>query len=252
MFGRLIRFAAALAVVVFASSTLLAASPEGAGKGQAALDAAAQANKFCFLLFYKTNDAATQSAAKVLSQGVTKRSARAAYSFVNVADLAEQPLVKQFDVARTAMPFMLAVAPNGAITCVYPKPFEDAELDLAFVTPAMTRVMKQIQGGKVVLLCAHPASATTYPVGVTQFTSDPLFSQRSAVVPLRMDDPAEARFLTDLKIDARATDTTIVFLAPPGVMVGKFPSTVTKAQLATELHAAGKCCNDPNCKHGHK
>jgi hypothetical protein len=35
-------------------------------------------------------------------------------------------------------------------------------------------------------------------------------------------------------------------------MVGKFPATATKAQLASELHAAGKCCDDPNCKHNHK
>ena len=45
--------------------------------------------------------------------------------------------------------------------------------------------------------------------------------------------------------------STLVFLAPPAVLVGKFASTATKAEMTAALHAAGKCCDDPNCKHGH-
>ena len=44
----------------------------------------------------------------------------------------------------------------------------------------------------------------------------------------------------------------IVVLAPPGVLVGKYQGTVSTEQIATDLHAAGKCCNDPNCKHNKK
>jgi hypothetical protein len=43
-----------------------------------------------------------------------------------------------------------------------------------------------------------------------------------------------------------------VVLAPPGVLVGKFPASATSDQIGAALHAAGKCCNDPNCKHNQK
>ena len=245
-------FSLAALLAIFASSTVLAASPDD-GKGQAALAAASQANKFCFLLFYKANDPATQSAAKTLSEGIAKRTDRASFMYVNVTDPKEQAIVKEFDVARAAMPFMLAVAPNGAVTGVYPKPFTDAELDKAFVTPGMTQVMKQMQNGKMVFICIRPGAVTQLPAGVSQFTADPQFMLRSAVVPLRNDDPNEARFIQELDIKpAHAFDTTVVFLAPPGAMVGKYAGNVTKAQLAADLHKAGKCCDDPNCKHGKK
>lgn len=242
---------AALAAFV-ASSTVFAASPDD-GKGQAALEAASQANKFCFLLFYKANDPATQAAAKTLSEGMAKRTDRATYTYVNVADPKEQAFVKQFDVARAAMPIMMAVAPNGAITGVFPKPFTDAELDKAFVTPGMTQVMKQMQNGKMVLICIRPGAVTQLPAGVAQFAADPQFNTRSAVVTMRIDDPTEAQFIKELEIKpAHAFDTAVVFLAPPGAMVGKYAGNVTKAQLAADLHKAGKCCDDPNCKHNKK
>lgn len=241
------------AVAWLAVSQSFAASPEIISKGQAALDAAAQANKYCFLLFYKTNDAATQAAATTLSKGVANRADRTSYAFVAVSDPNEQALVKQFNVGRAAMPFTIAVAPNGAVTSVYPKPITDPDLDTAFVTPGMARVMKQMQSGKSVLVCVHTPAVTLLPVGVSQFVADPHFAGRTAIVAVRVDDPAEAKFVKDLEIDPRrVAGTTVVFLAPPGVLVGKYSGDVSMASLASDLHAAGKCCDDPNCKHNHK
>jgi hypothetical protein len=41
----------------------------------------------------------------------------------------------------------------------------------------------------------------------------------------------------------------MVLMAPPGTVIGKYAATATKDKLAADLHAAGKCCDDPNCKH---
>jgi hypothetical protein len=68
-----------------------------------------------------------------------------------------------------------------------------------------------------------------------------------------VSDPAEDRFLRDMEINpADASGSALEVLAPPGMLVGKFPSTATTADIAAQLHAAGKCCNDPNCKHNKK
>lgn len=243
---------AALAGVLAARAE--AASAEPAAKSQAALTAASQANKFCFLLFYKTNDPATQAAAKLVSQGVGKRTEKAAYAFVQVGDPAEQAVVQRFDVARAPMPFLLAIAPNGAISCIFPKDFQEGDLDKAFVTPTMARCMKSIQAGKLVLLCVHPAGKSGTPLSVTSFAADSHYAGRTEILAMRLDDPNEARFLGDMKIDpAKTTDTQVIFMAPPGVMIGKYAATTTtSAKLASDLHAAGKCCDDPNCKHNHK
>jgi hypothetical protein len=68
-----------------------------------------------------------------------------------------------------------------------------------------------------------------------------------------LGDATEARFLTEMEFKpGELSDSMVVVLAPPGVLVGKYPASVTTDQIATDLHAAGKCCNDPNCKHNKK
>ena len=72
------------------------------------------------------------------------------------------------------------------------------------------------------------------------------------MISVQANDPTEAQFLKQMEVvPAKTNGSTIVFMAPPAVLVGKFTSTVTKAEMAAALHKAGKCCEDPNCKHGH-
>lgn len=80
--------------------------------------------------------------------------------------------------------------------------------------------------------------------------ADPAFQDRTATESLVVNDPAESRFLKDMEIDsAQVSGTNFIVIAPPGALVGKFAVTATAADVAAKLHAAGKCCNDPNCKH---
>lgn len=202
-------------------------------------------------MFYKQNDAATQAVAKTLSQGIANRKGQAVVVFVNVADVAEKSLVDKYKTARAPLPLTLALAPNGAITGAFAQKLTEELVNESFVTATEAECMKSLQAGKAVLLCVRPATETATPVGVQDFQADPQFQGRVSLVSLRLDDKAEASFLNGLKIDAAKTlDTTVVFMAPPGVMVGKYTAQVTKAKLAADLHAAGKCCEDPNCKHG--
>lgn len=242
----------AMLTIALAAPSVRAASPSAA---EQQISQAAAEQKYAFILFYKQNDAATQAVAKTLSQGVGGRKDQAVVVYVNVADAAEKALVEKHKTARAPMPMTLAVAPNGAITGVFAQKLEAKHIDESFVTPTTAECMKSLQDGKVVLLSVHPAATaatpTATPAGVQEFQSDPQFKQRVSLVSMRLDDKSEASFLSELQIDAAKTrGTTVVFMAPPGVMVGKYTAQVTKAKLAADLHAAGKCCDDPNCKHG--
>jgi hypothetical protein len=115
----------------------------------------------------------------------------------------------------------------------------------------MSRCMKAMQEKKLVILCAQPTGTTPIPNAVQHFQADPHFNQRLAVVSLQVTDPAEARFVQELELPQPVRGTTMVFMAPPGVMIGKYGATATQAQMATDLHKAGKCCDNPNCPHNH-
>jgi hypothetical protein len=219
-------------------------------RAEQTLAQSASRGQFTILVFYKADDAATQAMAGAVEKAIAPKAGEATLAFVQMTNPAEKKLVDQFAVSRAPMPLCLAIAPNGAVTGVFRKPPSVADLSKAFVTPTMTRCMKAMQDGKVVLVCVQGARRTPTPAAVAELQADPQFKDRTATVTLAIQDPAEADFLTQLEIDA--TDTSgvaTVILAPPGVLVGKFPANASMSELATALHEAGKCCDDENCKH---
>jgi hypothetical protein len=240
-----------LAAIALTSASLLAANNSPApSKTQQILDQSAEQQKFTFVLFYRQNDATTQAMANTLNAGIAKRKDAAITTFVLASDPAEQAVIEKFGVGRSPMPLTVAVAPNGAITGVFPQKFTEASFEEAMVTPAMTRCMKAMQAQKLVVLCACPSGTTAFPKAVADLKADPHYAQRITVVALNIEDPAEARLVKEMELPTTRT-TTMVFMAPPGVMVGKYASTATANQMARDLAKAGKCCDNPNCPHNH-
>jgi len=223
-----------------------------AGKAQAALDQNVEQNRYTFLLFYRDDNQATRTMAQVLKTGLAERDGQASVTYVSVSDPSEQAIVKRFGVGRAPLPFTLAVAPNGAVTALISQKVTDAQIASAFVTAGMADCMKAMQDRKLVLVCVHPSARNQTPSAVADFQADPEFKDRVTVISIQSNDKSEAPFLKQMEIEpASLKGSTVVFLAPPAVLVGKFTSSATKAEMAAALHAAGKCCDDPNCKHGH-
>jgi hypothetical protein len=209
--------------------------------------------KFTFILFSKENNANTQRVTAELTSALAPRSARAEWTAVNITDPANRAMVDRYQVGRAPMPLVLCVAPNGAVTGAMAGRVTEKQVDSALVTPTMTRCMKSLQAGKIVVVHVKSDDAVPLPAGAEEFLSDPAFQNRATTESYVISDPAEARFVRDMEIDpATFRGSTVVVLAPPGVLVGKFPVTATAAEIAAKLHAAGKCCDDPNCKHNQK
>lgn len=232
-------------------STAFAAETTAPSKTRRVLDEAGEQGKYTFILFHKEDSAATQAMGKVLTDGIGKRSDRAVLTRVLLTDKEEQLIVSRFDVGRAPMPLTIAVAPNGAITGIFQQRLADSNIDDAFVTPTMMKCMKSMQEGKVVIVCVQPGTATTnvVPQGVKELQLDPQFKSRLVILSAKAQDPAETKFYNQVQINPKTFQApTAVFLAPPGVLVGKYDTSVTAAQLSSALHHATHSCNDPNCK----
>lgn len=206
--------------------------------------------KFTFILFSRENNANTQRMATELAASLGRWPERAEWTSINITDPARRELVERYQVGRAPMPLVLCVAPNGAVTGAMTGRVTDKQVDAALVTPTMTRCMKALQAGKIVVVHVQSDPAEPLPAGAAAFLADPAFQSRATTESYVVSDPAEARFVNDMKIDpATFSSSNVVVLAPPGVLVGKFPATATAAEIAGNLHSAGKCCDDPNCKH---
>ena len=224
--------------------------PPSASQAEATLEQAAAEEKYTFLVFYKTNDAATQAMAATLKEGLATRADTATAAYVQVGQPAEKALVDRFDVSRAPMPMTIAVAPNGAITGMFAQKLSAEGIENSFVTPTMTNCMKSLQAGKLVFVCVQGSAKAPAPASLKDFQADPHFKDRLVTYSMLAADPAEEKFLKQMQIDAtKAKGTTTVLLAPPGVLVGKFDALTSKDDIAAALAKAGKCCEDPNCKH---
>ena len=218
-----------------------------------ATPAVTPAPKFTFILFWKENNPATQGMHEALKRAMDQRSQRAEWISVNVNDGAQRPLVDRYHVERAPMPMVLCIAPNGAITGGITRQISDAAIDKALVTPAMTIATKALQDKRIVVIHAKRDPQIALPAGAAGFMADPSFKDRTTVVNVVLGDTAEARFVNEMEFKPEElSDSMVVVLAPPGVLVGKYQASVTTDQIAADLHAAGKCCNDPNCKHNKK
>jgi hypothetical protein len=231
---------------------LASAADDAAGSisAQQVLETSAAEDKFTFIVFYKQDDAATRTIVKTIENGLVGHEDQSALAYAQVADSSNKALIKQFGMERAPLPMALAIAPNGAITGVFNRKVTAELVADAFVTPTMAQCMKSMQESKVVFVCLHRAPKPAIPAGVRDLEQDPLFADRIAIIPLRLNEPGEEEFLEQMQVEPTKTQDLVVMMAPPGVLVGKFTTATTKDEMAAALHKAGKCCDDPNCKHG--
>jgi hypothetical protein len=239
---------AAAAVVLSITTSAFAASPAPSGPQQA-IDAATRDGKLIYVLFYKDNDPATKIMSVAIDSQVTAFAGQTTCTLARVDDPAERAVAKKFEVTRAPLPLVIAVHPNGAVTGAFYSKVTEANLTACIVTPHKAECMKALQENQLVLLCIQNSSRESLPQGVNDFQTDPHFSSRLQVVTMNLSDPTETTFLASLEIDPKRSGPTIVFMAPPGVMIGKFAASASKDDLAAKLAAAGKCCDDKNCKH---
>ena len=237
-----------LTVALLSAFLTFSPSAHAASSREQAVAAAAQNNQFAFVMFYRGNDAAAQAMHGTIKSTLAKRR-DSVFVPVQLGDKAEQALIKKFDATRIPMPAVAVLAPNGAVCSVFPQKVTSHQLSAAIVSPGQASCLKALQDKKIVVLCAQPASSTEIPIGVRQFQADKLYSSRTEVVTVLASDPNEAKFLNQLRVRTDQPTPVIAFMAPPGVMLGVFNANVSYEVLAQKLAAAGKCCDDENCKH---
>lgn len=245
---------AAGAAATESSSSHSEPSFAGTGKGIAALADAAKANKYLFVLFWKSDDEATRLMRGTLASVMKRVSAKAASVSIRIDEPLERPVVDKFDLDRAPMPLILALAPNGAITGGFPSKVDEKGLLKAFATPCTEKCMKALQRNKLVFVCVqnpHTKSNDAAMQGVRDFQSDSRYNAVTEIVMLNPADDAEASFLGDLKISAKAVEAVTAFMAPPGTVIAEFTGPTKKEDLVSALEKSSSgCCPGGKCGPG--
>jgi len=211
-----------------------------------AIHEAAQANKFIFIFFYRAEDEATLAARTTFDAAMEKLAERANAAAVNIADPQERALVAKYQLTRSPMPLVLAMAPTGAVTRSFPVRFTEEQLKTAFVSPGMQKCLKALQDRKMAFLCVqngttqHNAEALQ---GVRDFAADPQYAKTTEIITIDPTDTAEESLLKQFKVDPKTEEAVTVFLAPPGATVATYTGETKKDVLMAAAKTAAKGCD---------
>jgi hypothetical protein len=225
-----------------------------AGRAEAALKKAAKQNKYLFVFFFQdAEDMQTRTMYAVFQKALEKLKDRADGLGVNISDSAEKPIVEQFRARGAPMPMVLAIAPTGAATKAFPKQFDAAQLQEAFVSPCTAKCMRAIQDRRSILLCVQNDKTRENKEaldGAKEFKNDPKYTKGTVIIMLNPADKAEQRFLKDLEVDPRTATAVTVLVTPPGAPVARFTGALTKEAIEDAVSKAQSSCG-PVCSCHH-
>ena len=189
----------------------------------------------------------------VFQTAMAKMTDRADSIAIYVADPAEKPIVDKFGVRGAPMPLVLAIAPTGAATRAFPKTFDEAQLQQAFVSPCTAKCMRAIQDRHSILLCVQndkTQSNQEAMQGVEAFKADPQYTKGTEIIALNPAEDAEQPFLKALQVDPQTPTAVTLLVTPPGAPVARFAGAVTKDQIEAAVKAAQSSCG-PGCSCHH-
>ncbi len=216
------------------------------GKGLAAMQQAAGANKYLFAFFYEKDDDDTRAARKTFDEGLKEITPAPESVAVDRTAPGESELVAKFGVGRAPMPLILAIAPNGAVTGGFQAgDLTEERLRDSVASPGMQQCLKALQERKLVFVCLQNGKTKANDAamkGVNEFKADPQFAEGTEIVKVDPADTKEAKLLAQLKADPKAKTASTALLAPPGMVVASVGGATSKAGWEAALKKAVACC----------
>lgn len=212
-------------------------------------------NKHLFIFFYKDQNEKTLLLQNVFDQAIQKMGEQVKSIKVKANDPSEKSIIERFNLKRTPMPFVLVLAPNGAITGGFPS-FTEEQLMDSISSPGAASCLKALQDRKLVLLCLQNNQTVNNEAalkGVNDFKADPRFASATEIVLIDPSNTKEHKFLNQLALDTRSSQATTVLISPPAEVIGTYQGHTTKSQLASDLQkATSGCCGPGGCCPGGK
>ena len=224
-----------LPVVAFASTS-----------GQ--LESAADVGNVSFVLVTEPGTAGTDQARQMIKDAMTQIPGSVVIES-NRVDAADSSFIQKYKLATAPVPLILVFASNGVMAGGNVASKLTAQQLVAMVpSPKTAEVLKAIQSGQAVYVTASRsgmASKTDVAKGCAAACMQ--MQGKSVAVDVNMDDPAEAGFLKQLKVNLQATEPVTVVLNAQGQLTGTFngPVDVTNLVQAATKKVAG--CGPKGC-----
>lgn len=215
-----------------------------------AIQSASKENKYLFIFFYKGMNEKTIQLQKIFDQTMQKLGEQSSWIKILSTDPNEKSVIDRFNLKRTPMPFVLVLAPNGAITGGFTS-FTEEQLVDSFTSIGAARCLKALQERKLVLLCLQNNQTINNDAalkGVKEFKADQRFTNATEVVIINPSDKDEHKFLNQLSLDTYPNQAITVLISPPAEIIGTYQGPITKEKMLADLQkASSDCCGSEGC-----
>lgn len=170
---------------------------------------------------------------------------------LNRSDPASAPVVERYRLKAAPVPLVLVIASNGVAAGAQKPGKGAAERLVALIpTPKKAEALQAFQDQKRVLLAFTRAGMAEQSALFEAMTRAVQALENTAVsVVVSLDDPAEARFLAEKKVDAATAQKPVLFvLNAKGQTLGRLEGAPTAEKILETAKRPAPCCADGACK----
>lgn len=218
---------------------------------QQELDSAAKQGKIAFILVTGQGASGTDQARDMVKQAM-KQVKNSALVELDRSNLANADLVAKFRLAGAPVPLILVAARNGVLAGGLIAAQATVENLVAMVpSPKTGDILQVLQGGKAVLISvSRKGMATKSGTAAACAAACGQMKDQCSVVQIDMDDPAEAGFLSRLKVDRAATEPVTFVVNNQGQITGAYTGAPDVASLVQAANKKGGGCAPGACGPG--
>jgi len=208
------------------------------------LDSAAKHGKIAFILVTDQGATGVNEAKEMIEQAM-KQVKKAVLVDFDRSDPANADLVNKYRLAGAPVPLVLVAARNGVIAGGLPAAQATADKLVAMVpSPKKAEILQMLQSGKAVFIFAGRRGMASQS-GATAACAAACgqMQDKCVTVQIDMDDPQEAVFLGQLKIDVTSNEPVTLVVNAQGQITGTYTGAADVASLVqAATKKAGGCC----------
>jgi hypothetical protein len=215
-----------------------------AASAQKDLDSAAKHEKIAFILVTDQGATGVDQAKDMIEQAM-KQVKKAEFVELDRSDPKNQDLVAKYRLAGAPVPLVLVAARNGVLAGGLPVAQATADKLVGMVpSPKKAEILQVLQSGKAVFVSASRKGMATQS-GATAACAAACgqLQEKCVTVQIDMDDPLEAAFLTQMKVDLASTEPVTLVVNAQGQVTGTYSGAADVAALVQAATTkAGGCC----------
>lgn len=201
--------------------------------------------KYAYVLFYETGNADCEIMTTNLDAFAQKTKKDIEIIKIDRKDPMNRDIVRSMRTQSASVPLTLLTAPSGLIVSALTKVATVEEIEQAFPSPKKEEALKYIQQKKGVILCFCDGDMPSCKeIRGCCSQAESKLAGKAEYISVDMNDPEEAGFIKDLKINPLAAEPITYVLNPQGQVTGKYEGGVQVDDLvaaATRVTRSG-CC----------